>query len=76
MDLDKHYQRKEHALFSCLERHGITGPSKVMWAKDDDVRNLLKQMNQAAHDCGPTAAEAQAVFHTNTLRRLCRLSKK
>lgn len=28
MDLDKHYQRKEHALFSCLERHGITGPSK------------------------------------------------
>ena len=30
MDLDKHYQRKEHALFSCLESHGITGPSKVM----------------------------------------------
>jgi DUF438 domain-containing protein len=40
MDLDKHYQRKEHALFSCLERHGITGPSKVMWSKDDEVRNL------------------------------------
>jgi DUF438 domain-containing protein len=58
MDLDKHYQRKEHALFSCLERHGITGPSKVMWSKDDDVRNLLKQMNQAAHDCGPTASDA------------------
>jgi len=48
MDLDKHYQRKEHALFSCLERHGITGPSKVMWSKDDDVRNMLKQMNQGA----------------------------
>ena len=59
MDLDKHYQRKEHALFSCLERHGITGPSKVMWAKDDDVRNLLKQMNQAAHDCGSAVAEAR-----------------
>ena len=26
MDVDKHYQRKEHALFSCLERHGIAGP--------------------------------------------------
>lgn len=62
MDLDKHYQRKEHALFSCLERHGITGPSKVMWAKDDDVRKLLKQMNQAAHDCGPTVAEARQFF--------------
>jgi uncharacterized protein len=56
MDLDKHYQRKEHALFSCLERHGITGPSKVMWAKDDDVRALLKPMNQSAHDCAPTVA--------------------
>ncbi len=59
MDLDKHYQRKEHALFSCLERHGITGPSKVMWAKDDDARKLLKQMNELAHDCGPTAAAVQ-----------------
>ena len=62
MDLDKHYQRKEHALFSCLERHGITGPSKVMWSKDDDVRNLLKEMNQAAHDCGSRVADAQRVF--------------
>src|SRR5208283_1019619 len=59
MDIDKHYQRKEHALFSCLERHGITGPSKVMWAKDDDARKLLKQMNELAHDCGPTAAAVQ-----------------
>ena len=46
MDVDKHYQRKEHALFSYLERHGITGPSKVMWAKDDDARNLLKLLGQ------------------------------
>lgn len=55
MDIDKHYQRKEHALFSFLEKHGITGPSKVMWAKDDDIRALLKQMNQGAHGCAPTA---------------------
>ncbi len=47
MDIDKHYQRKEHALFSCLERHGIAGPSKVMWAKDDDIRSLLKQLGQS-----------------------------
>jgi hypothetical protein len=44
MDIDKHYQRKEHLLFSCLERHGITGPSKVMWGKDDEVRELLHQL--------------------------------
>ena len=59
MDLDKHYQRKEHVLFSCLERHGITGPSKVMWAKDDDARKLLKQMNELAHNCSPTASAVQ-----------------
>jgi len=62
MDLDKHYQRKEHTLFSCLERHGITGPSKVMWAKDDDVRKLLKQMNQSAHDCAPTSPAVKQFF--------------
>ena len=62
MDLDKHYQRKEHALFSCLERHGITGPSKVMWSKDDEVRNLIKEMNQAAHDCGSSVAETRQSF--------------
>jgi len=56
MDIDKHYQRKEHALFSCLERHGITGPSKVMWAKDDDVRNLLKRLGECIH-CDPDDIE-------------------
>ena len=65
MDIDKHYQRKEHALFSCVERHGITGPSKVMWAKDDDIRKLLKQMNQAAHDCAPTGESMQNLFRVN-----------
>ncbi|MBL1218339.1 MAG: DUF438 domain-containing protein [Planctomycetes bacterium] len=42
MSVDTHYQRKENLLFSCLERHGITGPSKVMWGKDDEARALLK----------------------------------
>ena len=28
MDIDKHYQRLEHALFSFLETHGLSGPSK------------------------------------------------
>lgn len=64
MDIDKHYQRKEHALFSCLERHGITGPSKVMWAKDDEVRSLVKQMNQSAHDCSSTAGSIRRFSQT------------
>jgi DUF438 domain-containing protein len=57
MDVDKHYQRKEHTLFSCLERHGIAGPSKVMWAKDDDVRGSLKQLGQCLHPGSAMAAD-------------------
>ncbi len=46
LDVDKHYNRKENLLFPFLEKHGITGPSRVMWGKDDEVRALLKGANQ------------------------------
>jgi hypothetical protein len=62
MDVEKHYQRKEHLLFSCLERHGITGPSKVMWGKDDEVRALLKSLGEALAAEGATAAEWRVVM--------------
>jgi len=45
-DVDKHYRRKEYLLFPFLEKHGITGPPKVMWGKHDETRALLK----AAHE--------------------------
>jgi uncharacterized protein len=64
MDIDKHYQRKEHALFPFLEQHGITGPSKVMWAKDDDIRAALKRFNQAAHDCAPDVGSCKHICVT------------
>jgi uncharacterized protein len=47
MDIEKHYSRKENLLFPVLERHGVTGPSKVMWGKDDEVRGLLKGLGEA-----------------------------
>ncbi|MGE5440964.1 MAG: DUF438 domain-containing protein, partial [Bacteroidota bacterium] len=42
MDVDKHYLRKENLLFPFLEKYRITGPSTVMWGKDDEARALLK----------------------------------
>jgi uncharacterized protein len=57
MDIEKHYQRKEHLLFSCLERHGITAPSKVMWGKDDEVRERLKDLGAALAERDATLAE-------------------
>lgn len=75
MDVDKHYQRKEHALFSYLEKHGITGPSKVMWAKDDDVRTLLKQFNAAAHHCLPRAGDCKRMWSTIGIPAVSALSE-
>lgn len=41
--IEIHYARKELVLFPFLEKQGFTGPSKVMWGKDNEVRDLLKK---------------------------------
>ena len=64
MDVEKHYQRKENLLFSFLERHGITGPSTVMWGKDDEARALLRELGNALAEAGGTAGEWQLVART------------
>ena len=43
-EIEKHYLRKENQLFPMLEKHGITGPSKVMWALHDDIRSIMKEV--------------------------------
>lgn len=42
-DIDKHYRRKEDLVFPFLEKYEISGPPKVMWGVDDQIRNLLKE---------------------------------
>jgi len=64
MDVEKHYQRKEHLLFSCLERHGITGPSTVMWGKDDEARALLKELGTALAENEGSVGEWRLVAQT------------
>ena len=64
LDVDKHYQRKEHLLFTCLERHGISGPSKVMWGKDDDNRELLKNLSGALREPNLAAAGSKLLVST------------
>jgi DUF438 domain-containing protein len=65
-EIEKHYLRKENQLFPFLERHGIEGPSKVMWALHDDVRAALRAV-RAALDRGDADAVAQ---HTDELLTL------
>ena len=40
--IETHYIRKENQLFPVLEAHDISGPTKVMWALDDDIRGRIK----------------------------------
>ncbi len=61
MDVDKHYARKENLLFPHLERHGITGPSTVMWGKDDEVRELLGALGESLGAVGATAEQWRLV---------------
>jgi len=42
-----HYTRKENQLFPLLEKHGVTGPSKVMWSIHDEIREMLKRTRAA-----------------------------
>lgn len=47
LDVEKHYLRKENLLFSYLEKHGVTGPSNVMWGKHNEARDLMKNAFEA-----------------------------
>jgi uncharacterized protein len=40
-----HYAMKENALFPFLEKHGFPGPSKVMWSKHNEVREMMKKLS-------------------------------
>jgi uncharacterized protein len=64
MDVEKHFRRKEQLVFSVLERHGTSGPSKVMWGKDDEVREFLKAALTALREETLTGAELKILKET------------
>jgi len=53
---EPHYVRKENQLFPFLEKHGVEGPTRVMWALDDDIRASIKELSGAIarHDAPAT----------------------
>lgn len=44
---DNHYKRKEHLFFPVMEKYGHDAPPKVMWAKDDEIRDMFKRAYKA-----------------------------
>jgi len=61
--LNLHYTRKENQLFPILEAHGVSGPSKVMWALHDDIRQMLKEVTARGREDLSTPKEIQALTH-------------
>ena len=60
----KHYLREENVLFPYVEKHGITGPVKMMWMEHDQVRELEKKLyslwdHRSQKDAGEVAAQLQ-----------------
>lgn len=55
--LDTHYARKENLFFPYLEREGVTGPPKVMWAVDDEIRAAIKTSIEAVVQDDPSSDE-------------------
>lgn len=47
-EIEKHYARKENQLFPALEHKGFTGPTKVMWGKHDEIRQLVREADALA----------------------------
>ena len=60
-----HYRRKEMQLFPVLERHGVEGPTKVMWALDDEILAMIKR-DRAAAEAGDAAAVSSSLPRTLT----------
>ncbi len=59
-EFERHYVRKENQLFPYLERHGVEGPSKVMWALHDDIRAVIRELRAALERDDPDAAVQHA----------------
>ncbi len=59
--IDVHYLKKENQLFPLLETKGIEGPTKVMWALDDDIRTMIKDAAGKAAEGEVPPAEIDAL---------------
>ena len=70
MQFDRIYLRKEHLLFPFLEKHGVSGPTSVMWGIHDDVRNQARALRSALQVGSTTEIRAAFVPLAATMRAM------
>lgn len=76
MDVEKHYSRKENVLFPFLEKYEITGPSKIMWSHDDEIRDLLKEVKRLTADYDPDKKQVLASKLETVLEKIVAMIAK
>jgi len=67
-EIEQHFLRKENQLFPVLEKHGITAPSKVMWALHDDIRDLLRTVAEEIRRRDTKALYVDGLMLTTMIR--------
>lgn len=70
MEMEKHFSRKENIVFPYLEKHGVAGPSKVMWAVHDDLRDEFKEIRNWLAAPQPNSLEVAKFINDKALPNL------
>jgi DUF438 domain-containing protein len=65
-DIEIHYTRLENQLFPLLEKKLFEGPAQVMWAKHDEVRQLIRQGSKVDAEQFATQVE-DMIFKEETI---------
>ncbi len=64
-EINTHFSRKQHQLFSILEKKGFDRPSKVMWTFDNRVRDAIsasRKLLETGKEKEFLAAQEEVVF--------------
>lgn len=76
MEVEIHYQRKENQLFPFLEAVNFTGPSRVMWGKQDEIRVMFKEVNAALNEKDIKSLKEHIVRLTKALTGMIFMEEK
>lgn len=74
--VEKHYARKENQLFPYLEKVGFTGPSKVMWGKHDEIRILLKEIDESLNSENTAEYRKKGKTLISSMKRMIFMEEK
>ena len=68
--IEVHYLRKENQLFPYLEKHGVSGPTQVMWGIHDEIRSALRSIKGKAASGNLAEAREDAAEVARTITEM------